>query len=358
MKQLTIVTALAIGLGSLATSAQALPVTFSTFVTQAAIDGAEAGQNNTIGFTYAGNKFVGSLYLGANNFQLYSTDLTGGSVTAFGLPMSGAAGETVLAASLGHSGFAAGDIYSSPANSSIYHYANSGGSPSLFGNVPDGAVVRQIFFDPGSNFGGEMLVATNAGHIYSFSSLGIATLVATVTDAFGNPIDIEGLDIASTVFGSKSGSLLVTSETTGSLYAVDPISHIVSIVATGLTEAETVSVVPLNLGSSLNPVEGFYVANYPVNIQKAAAAEFNSYLGDAIVTEELGSLSNVYDIHWDGTNFVQTLIGSLANQSEDGIFVTAQRIHDVNPTPEPLTISLFGAGLVGAVAMRRRKKSA
>ena len=42
------------------------------------------------------------------------------------------------------------------------------------------------------------------------------------------------------------------------------------LVATGLTEAETVSTVPLNLGSG-NPLEGFYVANYPQNIQKAPA---------------------------------------------------------------------------------------
>ena len=34
-------------------------------------------------------------------------------------------------------------------------------------------------------------------------------------------------------------------------------------------EAETVSFVPLNLGSSGYPLQGFYVPNYPVNVQFA-----------------------------------------------------------------------------------------
>ena len=32
--------------------------------------------------------------------------------------------------------------------------------------------------------------------------------------------------------------------------------------------------VPLNLGSSGTPVEGFYSANYPVNVIKADASQF------------------------------------------------------------------------------------
>lgn len=39
-------------------------------------------------------------------------------------------------------------------------------------------------------------------------------------------------------------------------------------------------------------------------------------------------------------------------QTQGQIFV-----HDPVPAPEPITISLFGAGLAGAVAMRRRKKT-
>src|SRR5450631_2403730 len=82
--------------------ALAQAISFSTFVPGASIAAQEGGNNSTIAFTYAGNKFVGSVYLGANNNQLYSTNLTGGNVQPFGTPVpGGAGGELVVGASLG-----------------------------------------------------------------------------------------------------------------------------------------------------------------------------------------------------------------------------------------------------------------
>jgi hypothetical protein len=49
----------------------------------------------------------------------------------------------------------------------------------------------------------------------------------------------------------------------------------------------------------------------------------------------------------------------MPNQSEDGIFVTAQRINDITPTdpiPEPGTLALVGVAL-GVLAMRRYRKA-
>jgi len=63
----------------MATVAWAGPVTFTTFVTTSSLD-AVVGQSGVIGFAYAGDEFVGSLYSGTNNLQLYSTNLTGGNV--------------------------------------------------------------------------------------------------------------------------------------------------------------------------------------------------------------------------------------------------------------------------------------
>ena len=44
----------------------------------------------------AGDKFVGSVFTGANNLQLFSTDLNGGNVQAFGAPLPTGAGEVVV----------------------------------------------------------------------------------------------------------------------------------------------------------------------------------------------------------------------------------------------------------------------
>jgi len=344
-----------LGLGG---HAQAAGVTFSTFINGGNISAA-IGQDNTIGIAYAGNKFVGSVYLGSDNGQLYQSNLNGTGVTAFGSPLPGADGETVLAASLGQGGFAHGNIFASPGGTTgIYEYANSGGAPTLFASIPTGQYVRQIFFDPGSSFGGNMLVTTNLGNIYSVTSAGAVKFIVSTGE------DTEGMDIASSKFGKFAGQLLTTSEGSGTIRAITPGGAITVLDnASGaplhINEAETVSVVPLNFGVSGNPLEGFYVANYPVDIQKAGVtSQFASYLGDAIVTEEDSSNSPLWDISYNGSgdSFSLLEIGNLPDQSEDGFFLTAQRIHDVG-VPEPLTLSLFGAGLVGAAALRRRKKT-
>src|ERR1035437_3111600 len=69
-----------------------------------------------VGFTYAGNKFVGSvLDDGTGNKLLYSTNLTGGNVQLFGGGAPALAAsfglEHYVSASIGLGGFANGDVY-------------------------------------------------------------------------------------------------------------------------------------------------------------------------------------------------------------------------------------------------------
>jgi hypothetical protein len=58
----------------------------------------------------------------------------------------------------------------------IYQYANNGGgTPTVFVTLPGAGTggIRQIFFDPGSTFGGDMLVVTNGGYLYEYNSSGV-----------------------------------------------------------------------------------------------------------------------------------------------------------------------------------------
>jgi hypothetical protein len=338
-------------LAAATTSAHAT-VNFSTFVNGSDIAAAEGGNQSTIAFNYTGTGFVGSVYFGPDNNQLYSTNLTGGNVKQFGQPIPGFSSEVVVGVGLGQAGFAKGAVFAGNGSGNQIFLVPSSGAPTLFGTTGVPENIRQIFFDPGSSFGGKMLVTTNTGNVWSFDSSGHPTLIANVG------ADTEGMDIASSAFGPYVGDLLVASEGTGEIHAITPGGGVL-LVASGLTEAETVSTVPVNLGVSGNPLEGFYVANYPLNIQKAASDQFAGLQGDVIVTGELGSNSPVTDLHWNGFTVVETLVGSLPNQSEDGIFVTAERIHEVG-TPEPSTWAMMLLGFVGLglASYRARKQAA
>ena len=339
---------LATALFSLAAAgANASSISFSTFVSGTSIAAVE-GQENTIAFTYAGNKFVGSVYYGANNAQLYSTNLTGGNVQLFGSPVPGGTGEIPLAASLGRAGFPAGDIYAGTGDT-IYQYANTGGTPMKFAMGFSGTV-RGILFDPTGSFGGKMLIATDSGIIYTVTSAGHASVLANVGEF------AEGMDIATSAWGPFAGDVLVSSETSGNLRAISP-SGTITLVA-NVPAAETVSFVPLNLGASKQPIEGFYVANFPVDIRYATAGEFSSMLGDAIVTSEEASNAQIWDIHYTGNvgdPFTTSLIGNLPNQSEDGIFVTATRIQEIG-IPEPSALLLLATGLACLAAIKRGRR--
>src|SRR5689334_16533566 len=107
-------------------TARAAPITFNTFVQQSNINTAlgPGVDTSVIGFAYAGNKFVGSVY--PNNSQLYQTNLSGGAVTKFGLPIPGGNSELYVSSSLGLGGFPSRDIYASagPTVGGLYHFSN------------------------------------------------------------------------------------------------------------------------------------------------------------------------------------------------------------------------------------------
>jgi hypothetical protein len=187
-----------------------------------------------------------------------------------------------------------------------------------------------------------MLVTTTAGKIYEITSSGAVSLVASVGE------DAEGMDIATSAWGSYAGDLLVSSEGSGTIRLVSPGGVVTVLGSVGeFTEAETVSFVPLNLNPA-DTLQGFYVANYPENVQFAAASNFTGMLGDAVITDETGG-STMWDVHYTGSGFTVTpftFTGNPINQFEDGEFVTSQREIETT-TPEPSTLLLMGSALLG-----------
>jgi PEP-CTERM motif len=301
-----------------------------------------------IGFTYAGNKFVGSNYFSST---LYQVDLTGNGLTTFAasVVLPNPTGEDFVGSSLGLGGFPSRDIYVATGHS-ISHIDNAGTLSNTFVSGLSGNV-KGIAFDSTGFFDNAMLVTTDNGTVYKITSGGVASVLAVIP---GNPV-IEGLDIAASTFGPFAGQLLIASETANAIFAVSPLGVVTTVPLVGgsLPGAEELAVVPLNLGSSGNPVEGFYGSNYTVDVLKADVNQFTSMLGDVIVSDEFGS-HEVFDVHYNGVDFVVTQIGNFPNQPEDGLFVTAAII---NPTgvPEPSTLTLIGSALVGLPFILRRR---
>lgn len=330
-----------------ALSANASAVTFNIFT-----DPHPPMTQGTVGFTYAGNKFVGSVLQNGVG-SLYSTDLTGGNVQPFApaVSLTSSTAEHFVAASFGLGGFPTSDIYTAD-GPNIVHVTNNGASSNTFVTGLSGEV-RGITFDLQGTFGNNMLVTTSAGNVYQVNSAGVPSLLANVGE------DVEGLDVAplGANFSSFDGQLIVASEGSGFIRAISP-GGVVTILNNGslagpivINSAEELTFVPLNLGVSGSPLEGLYGANYTQNVLKADGNEFLGMQGDVIITSEIGG--QVRNLHWNGTKFIVTQIGSFPNQPEDGIFVTPQMLSLT--TPEPSSAVLAGLGLFAMLVCARRR---
>jgi len=352
MRTKTALIAGGLALVSLAAPTFAAPVTFTTFVKGSDLISAVGGQT-PIGLAYAGDRFVGSAnYPGGN--QLYQSNLTGTSVSKFAAPLVGFSGEIFVASSFASGAFGSNDIYAgAESGGSIVKIAHDGSSQGLFTSGLVGGV-RSIAFDPSGLYGNNMIVATNAGRIYEVSGLGVATQLANVGQ------DTEGLSFAPQAFGSfAKGTLFVCSEGSGAVRAILPDGTFST--AFTISGAETISFVPLTIGVSGDPVEGFYGVNYPFDIQKASASQFIPYAGDAIVTDEFGH--GIYDVSAGVGGFTTKNIGFFPSQPEDSIFVTAESVivHGGGGVPDGASTALLllgSLGLLGGLARCRKSHAA
>jgi hypothetical protein len=274
----------------------------------------------TIGFAYAGDKFVGSVQ-GDGVGILYSTDLTGGNTQIFApsisVPGGSVQGEHSVASSRGLAGFPKDDIYVAAGNS-IVHITNDGSKHDVF-SMGFPSPVRAILFDLVGTFGFRLLATTYEGEIYQIDQRGRFQRLASTND------DVEGMDIAplGAGFGRFDGQLVVVGSNFGLIQAISA-SGIVTVLNPRNPipgNPETITFVPPNLGASGSHLEGLYSANWPPNVLKADASQFLGLKGDAIIMSEVGD-HRIYRFHWNGSAFEGTVIGRSPDQAEQGFFLT------------------------------------
>lgn len=348
-------------LSSLASVSVLLPsaafasLVFNTFVNGTDITNSygNSSPNQTIGFAYAGNKFVGSVYgPSANNNQLYTTDLNGQNVQSFGapLPFTSNAGEIYVSASLGIGGYGPRDVFSgSEFFNTVYKTSNNGATQSPFVTLPPTAQgIKCIAFDPYGLYGNSMIVSTRSGEIYKVSNSGVATLLANIG------VLAEGMTFTTQPFGPyPKGTLLVASEVSGKITTVTPAGAVTTVVS-DVPGAEMISFVPSNIGASGNPLEGLYEASWPNDVKKVGTNDLLAFIGTLIVTSE--TTSDIWSVSYDPIlNVFKTSIslGKFPGQPEDGILITADII---NPAPEPGTILLAASAILSLALARRRVK--
>ena len=325
---------------AVAAVSNATSITFDVFTTPPA----GVSSNGTIGFAFAGDMFVGTVYHSGSSI-LYSTDLNGGNQQVFapGVSIPGVfEQEHAISSSTGLGGFPNHDLYVG-INGGVIHIDHGGITSDTFVTGLDGDV-RGILFDNVGSFGNDMLITTTSGKLYRVNSAGVATIVADIGE------DAEGMDIAPLTYGTHPGELFVASENSGHITAVNP-DGTQTLVA-NVPWAEMLSFIP-PFGSV--PGEGLYAANFRPNVVKVDAGQFAGYTGDIFLTSEYGN-HEVTVLHWNGSSFDPTVIGNFPDQPEDGIFVNYQMLTTTgDTTPEPGTIFLGAVGLAVFVVFRRRR---
>ena len=173
--------------------------------------------------------------------------------------------------------------------------------------LPTGGGERKgMYFDRTGLFGGDLLVSTISGQIYRINSSGQVSLLAS----FNNTSYMEGIvtlpnDVAR--YGPWAGTLLATGES-GFIYSVSPTGATTTFSLPGTINK--IHVVP--------PDENFYYSNFGNNFLGAPASQFAGIVGDVIATDEVAGY--IWDIRWNGTQFVPTLITTVNSILEQSVF--------------------------------------
>ena len=298
---------------------------------------------NTVGITFAGDKFV--LSLNTNGYSLSSINVRAREFQDFApaLKIAGGTPETIfehpIASSLGLGGFPCRDIYVGAGNK-VLHITRNGGKSDTFFSGLDG-VARMLLFDAIGTFEHNLIVATQTGSVYAINGQGESRLLATTGE------DIKGMDIVplATGFGPYDSQLVVLSPLSGLIRSISASGTVTVLNETHrLLGGEALFIVPPDLGKAPGELEGLYQIYLPLDILRAGVDELWPYRGDGLAASQIGRRFKFWQIHWSGSGFRFTPIFNISPSVIGMTLVTPAMINpggSCSTNSSPATSSSF-----------------
>ena len=153
----------------------------------------------------------------------------------------------------------------------------------------NGLMRGSLYVDRTGVFGGNLIVATTDGEVWSIDSAGNAVMLADISG-----VHLEGLVTvpdAPARYGPIAGTVLVGAENEGVIYVISPAGSVSSIDVDVAVEDIDIIV----------PDENFFGVNYgSSSLLGATAAEFLPIAGDILLTNETVTKVGLFRLYFDG----------------------------------------------------------
>lgn len=249
-----------------------------------------------IDFHESGGDVVTSVYYSGGSPYALETVAADGSHTQFS-SLSGVSDEVKIATarSGGLGGFSTGELFvGNGVDGQIVRVSADGSTvTNPWVDLPgdnNGLMRGSLYVDRTGVFGGNLIVATTDGEVWSIDSAAIATMLADIPG-----VHLEGLVTvpdAPVRYGPLAGMILAGAENEGVIYVISPAGSVSSVDVDLAVEDIDIIV----------PNENFFGVNYGTSsLLGAPAAGFLPIAGDILLTTESVSAVGLFRLHYDGT---------------------------------------------------------
>jgi len=239
------------------------------------------------------------------------------------VPFSTAAGysdevELVSVRANNPGGFPTGDVFSGNGQpGQIVRISPGGDVSSPWVTLPGeyGLLRGALYVDRTGTWGGDLIVVTTTGNVWTVTSAGVPAKIASVGQPGTNSAPtLEGVvtvpDDPAT-YGPLAGDIVASSETDGGVYAIDAQGNS-TYYSLGLSNLEAIELVPAD--------ENFFGVDYGNHrLMAAPAADFAGMAGQFLVDQESSTdTSGLWRIYWDGSTLQKAEVTLTSDSTTPG----------------------------------------